>query len=1281
MANYDRTATVLDLLRGLRGLDPLKRLFWTELNYERIDRPISRQEWTDGQRALLAEDPVLFAGAGDGQGFQVIYSKLDSDRLLLTHERTIISKLKDRHPYALFVFSNRDQDRWHFVNVKQQARDAAPQREGSRKVPQLLRRITVGPEERLRTASERVAMLDVAGVTGSLFGVSPLDIQARHDEAFDVEAVTRQFFDQYQAVFRSLQADLQKQTGDGVWAHDYALQFLNRLMFLYFVQRKQWLGEDTEFLRAFWEAYQDGKRPRNSFFTEWLSVLFFEAFNNRFHGGHRQFPDGIRDALSKAPFLNGGLFKPNRLDTNPPRAFTITDDRFQQAFDFLEQYNFTIAEDSPLDQEVAVDPEMIGKVYESLVNVSSEADKRGDAGIFYTPRTEIDLMCRLALVDNLANHLGQQHKNLLYEVVFALEPEDKEAADCRVQAAGLWESLDHHLQEITVVDPACGSGSFLVGMLHILDDLQARAARHLGTSEDPYDRKKRIIGQSLYGVDVMEWACHVAELRLWLALIVDADIDTTAAHVRQEPLLPHFSFKIRCGDSLVQEVGGVNLAHVKGSDLVPSSVKRKITHHKLEKLRFYNNDEDREYRTEEQVKQAELRLFREILDAQDKTAEQQIVQLNQRIANPKAKQIRLDGTVETSPQMALEAAELQRQVQELEAHRERLGQARDALRSDSDVPFVWDIAFVEVFEGDSGGFDIVIGNPPYVTRTKIAPPGKCEADHTPAEWTRLKDEYKAKLQLSAARAYPRFFKWSRGQRRPSRILGKMNDLYVYFYFHGLSLLNSHGSFCFITSNSWLDVDYGKDLQEFLLRHSHAKLVLDNEVRRSFADADINTVIVLFSAVDESEDRGLEQMARFVMFGTPFEHIVSPIIFQEIEVAEGHTVRPEYRTHTVCQRRLLEEGLALEGRTQEGHRGSRRRPRAERMVSERPYGGGKWGGRYLRAPAVWWRVMERAGDRLTSMETVGEVRIGLMTGVNDWFFVKVIEDLGGGLVRIRCDDPQRSEHTLELQYVRWPVITKAREVLVPEVDPDALGYRVVLVPPDTDTPSGHLADYVKWGEAPPRSYHARPFFNGAGRDRWYRHLGDRDPADLVVPIGHKRRPVVGLIHGCLASDNFVEVKLHDPSDRRLIAGSVLSTFTIIHAEVFGRTNFGQGLLKTQTGEIASLPVVSPSALVEGHRRLLEDAFSGVATREPLMIYDEVRRQDRRALDDAFLAAVGFDDTAERAEVLSEMQDAACRMIWRRMAKSGNARESRQTYDEWLATGQPFGADVEDDEEEV
>ena len=374
--DLNHQANILNILQDFNGLDPLRELFWTELNYDRRNDGIPRGDWTDTAKNALAEDPILFATGGIDDAFHVIYARLNADRLLLTAERPVISRLLQDHPYTLFVFSNRDQTDWHFVNVKYDTDDSERRR--------LFRRITISPHEKLRTASERIAMLDLESIDApDPEALSPLAIQTFHEEAFDVEAVTKQFFADYQSVFHDLQDDLTDQTADRRWAHDYALQFLNRCMFLYFIQRKRWLGEDTEFLRSFWEGYQETSEQVNSFVDRWLNVLFFEAFNKKFHGGHRHFPDQIREALALAPYLNGGLFTENPLDGK--HDFQISDQHFNGIFDFLENYNFTIAEDSPLDQEVAVDPEMIGKVYESLVNVSDEADERGDAGIFYTP--------------------------------------------------------------------------------------------------------------------------------------------------------------------------------------------------------------------------------------------------------------------------------------------------------------------------------------------------------------------------------------------------------------------------------------------------------------------------------------------------------------------------------------------------------------------------------------------------------------------------------------------------------------------------------------------------------------------------------------------------------------------------------------------------------------------------------------------------------------------------------------------------------------------------------
>lgn len=266
----ERQQSVLALLRNLRGLDPLKQLFWSELNYQRISQPLSRRGWSDAASRALSEDPFLFAAGGQDNDFHVIYARLASDHLLLGQERPIVSRLLHDHPYSLFIFSNAAQDRWHFLNVRY-AEEISKRR--------LFRRITIGPEERLRTAAERLSLLDLESITPDLFGLSPLAIQQRCDEAFDVEAVTKQFFEEYKAVFNFLQGDLTRQTKDYSFAHDYALQFLNRCMFLYSIQRKGWLDEDREFLRLFWDSYQETPGPADSFVEKWLKVLFFEAFN------------------------------------------------------------------------------------------------------------------------------------------------------------------------------------------------------------------------------------------------------------------------------------------------------------------------------------------------------------------------------------------------------------------------------------------------------------------------------------------------------------------------------------------------------------------------------------------------------------------------------------------------------------------------------------------------------------------------------------------------------------------------------------------------------------------------------------------------------------------------------------------------------------------------------------------------------------------------------------------------------------------------------------------
>ena len=183
MTQTERQQTILDILKNLKGLEGLKKLFWQELNYERENKPLSMRNWSDSARDALADDPILFASGGDGNAFHIIYCQLCSTYLLRKLERSVVNQLIREHPYCLFVFSDKSRSTWHFLNVKYE-QDVSQRR--------LLRRITVGAEERLRTASERLAFIDLSQVGKDLFGLSPIAVAPAKDGAiFMGNGVTR----------------------------------------------------------------------------------------------------------------------------------------------------------------------------------------------------------------------------------------------------------------------------------------------------------------------------------------------------------------------------------------------------------------------------------------------------------------------------------------------------------------------------------------------------------------------------------------------------------------------------------------------------------------------------------------------------------------------------------------------------------------------------------------------------------------------------------------------------------------------------------------------------------------------------------------------------------------------------------------------------------------------------------------------------------------------------------------------------------------------------------
>ena len=1147
-------------------LEAVFSLFTYTLGYGFVNKPVATPKWSKELRQMLLGREAPKVIAESASGFKIILIRLSDSRLLLREQRQVIERLLRDDPSlrALFVVTDGSCSHWHFVNVPENAADNR----------RLLRRFRIESKDQpMRTIVEQFSLLDLQKIG---LNASVLDIKDVHDRAFDVEAITREFYKQYKALFDVLQADIEKQTKDGVWAHDFVLQFLNRLMFIYFIQRKRWLGDDPDFLRNFWSAYKRSRQPEDSFVKRWLTVLFFEAFNEKFHGGYDYFPENVRKALQLAPYLNGGLFTRNDLDDKYAGKFTITDSRMDQTIAFLERYNFTVSEDTPLDQEVAVDAEMLGKVYESLVNEKSEA------GIFYTPRTEIDMMCRLSLVDYLANHLGVERKPLLYEAVFGYTAEEKKAADEKLCDQNLWGELDRLLQNITVVDPACGSGSFLIGMLQVLDDLIDRANGVLGREETPYQRRKRIIGQSLYGVDVMRWAVDVAELRLWLQLVIETEL--RPAELKFRPLLPNLTFKIRRGDSLVQELGGINMAHIKDTQAIPAVLKGRLTKLKGEKLKFYNNEFQSKFDSLNDIEREERRLFQDILESRKHSLENRLKETKSALATD------TDLLGETTSRLGdKQLREVEAQGKAIAAELAETKKAIAALARAKETPFVWDISFVEIFTGEQAGFDIVIGNPPYVRHEIIADPllapEKDSAD--------TKKAYKEKLIRSVYRLWPSFF--GVNPERPIYRLNAKNDLYIYFFFHGLALLNSKGSFCFITSNSWLDVGYGKDLQEFLLKHGHVKMVMDSQAKRVFTSAEVNTVITLLSAPSKRPERMDEKVARFIMFEVPFEHAVKCDVFNAIEVAQERCSKLGFRVFPLSHTSLFEQGceplgedVEEEGETSvAAQTGKSRSP----LIKVANYIGGKWGGKYLRAPGIYWSILEKSKGKTVRLGDIAEVRRGVTTGAVDFFYLTT---------------EQVQEWGIEAEFLK-PAIKTPRDyysIVIPGSDK----WLFWCQRDKTDLRGTNALKYIKWGE----QQGLMDVPSCSTRKNWYSLKGPEQPCLLWPSAFFERHIVYECPPDYVADKVFYTISGKIPVGvKAFLNSSVVSLFV----EVEGyQLNHG-GIFVT-TEWLSNLPVFNlPSEKVSR-------IYQGIRKRDIMLCEDELAESSRRDLNLLALTHIGL-----------------------------------------------------------
>jgi hypothetical protein len=1073
------------------------------------------------------------------------------------------------------------------------------------------------------------------------------DLWKKWRQAFDVEKVTERFFLDYQEIFFKARSAVAKQKIATKDAHEFTLQLLNRIMFIYFVSKKQWLNKDPKFMRWLWSRYllerNKNTTAKDSFYSSWLTVIFFEAFNNKFRN-NTVLPDDVKKIFREAPYLNGGLFRKGELDNLSVR---ISDDLFKEIFQFFERYNFTIREDL-LDAEVAVDPQMIGYVYESLANVAEssyerEEDLRGTWGIFYTPRIEVEFMCKRALVEYIANHMPEIPKEKVYQFVF---DDDKERAEVFFDNEDLWYDLEELLDDLSVVDPACGSGAFLVGIVNVLSELYRAIYRHMKRDLTDFELKNKIIMRSLYGVDVMPWAVHAAELRLWLQLIVESDL--RPIDLKAHPLLPNLNMNLRIGDSLVQEIGGINL-HVRDPAIAPK-LKQRLMELKTEKEKYFNNDPTAKFKSKEDLETEEIRIFSEVIKDRAATLSEERIKLSKNLQQlERGVQKDLYGNVTETPTEQIEP--IKNQLVEIETQITSLDSVARTLYDPEKKPFVWEIGFAEIF-GEKGGFDIVIGNPPYVRQEDIAPPTK-PRDETSSDEKR---EYKDKL-----------FESVKSHLHVSKI-DKKSDYYVYFYFHGLALLNVKGAFCFITSNSWLDVDYGTELQGFLLKYVPVKGIYDNP-KRSFAHADINTVIVVFGA-PQKEDLpsllspesylkvtanmwpALSHIAKFVMFKKPFEEVTTSKVLHAIETDDKIHNGPDYRVFSVSQRELLAEGWeypedydeSKEGRFRRGH-----------------YKGNKWGGKYLRAPDIFFTILQKGEDKLTKLGNTAKVNRGITTGSNEFFIL---------------NQQEASKRKIEKEFLKPILITpkESRGVLVSKTL--LSNYVFFCTKPKKSLSGTNALKYILDGErqkvtirSGANKGHVVTGYNRLetlkNRKEWW-NLGKKQPSQIncnylvndLMRCYYSDDPI-------FAIDNFQQVR---PSKGPKELAAVLnSTLFALFTNIQGRANFGGGLMKMQTYEIRNTLTVDIPSIDPNMCRRLQSAFDKLASRELGTIFEEcgidpsrpVRDQnprpapDRKHLDDIIFDMLGLTDQ-ERTEVYLSV----CELVKTRLDKAGSLKKSKE-----------------------
>ncbi len=718
------------------------------------------------------------------------------------------------------------------------------------------------------------------------------------EEAFSVEAVTKDFFDKYREKYLDLKEFLDKNeeftaeaSSRSFNSEQFAKKLMGQIVFLYFIQKKGWLGvnafpyklSEREYKAGFYrpgrkpkelmplvfklaqdgfyyrdnkallslpkddeetlstlvkgDAWGDGpkdfmrlifegcKKAGKNFFDDYLEPLFYTGLNQ--NRGDNAF---FQPLHRRVPFLNGGLFEEMEGYDWRNNDFRIPNELFSNAdikgkrdadgiLDVFDRYNFTMAEDEPMEREVAIDPEMLGKVFENLLDVTNRKSK----GAFYTPREIVHYMCQETLINYLASKTGiasdDIRKFILYGEYFRDEdakktiPIDNETGQVLYgddiyshkhhmefdktkdlempptifsykNNVNRLQEIDDLLANVKVVDLAVGSGAFPLGMLteivkaretvttYMIIDMNGYQRLSYRSMRNSYRMKRETVKNSIFACDIEASATDITKLRLWLSLVIDNQImdqeNDEFGYTTKPRELPNLDCNIICGNSLVDEFGGVNLL-TENASLRNESLGRQMT------------------TFDERVGV----LINELIDLQSKLYDEK------------------DHISKNAIKGQINDIYNQIIMEQIQGDRVLVDKYFQAVQKPSKPFVLWQLYFPKVFR-DNGGFDIAIGNPPYLK----------EIDY--------KDVFEPVTQTAFGRKYAE---------------SKMN--FWYFFFHkGMDLLCKNGCLSFIAPNYFVAGSGATKLNNRLINECSIKQYVDFNKTKVFETADVQCMILV-----------------------------------------------------------------------------------------------------------------------------------------------------------------------------------------------------------------------------------------------------------------------------------------------------------------------------------------------------------------------------------------------------------------------------------------------------